>query len=221
MRSASFRSEQQVPIWSRPFSVINEQDSNRRHSSLLQWSAIATRALSVTEWQHVRSTVLNSGQHVTSSEMQSSVTPLHLPSPISSKFLQWMPMIRRLAAETWKPSIFNTFKVPLITLNLERKSGTSSYNNKFIIIKWQVWKKKCTEIIGSWHLDSLENSPQHWSFGDTCVLQWPRLSPMCLHCCTVKHQCSEISQYYIDQWKPPKFHSKFKTIKIQSWHCSM
>lgn len=126
VRSISSRLEQQVPIQSRPLSVINLQDSNWRHVRFLHLSAIATRALLVSRWQHVRSMVIRLTQPATSSETPSSVTHLHLLSPISTKFLQLRPIILRLGAKTWKPSSFSTVKLSLKSFNLERKSGASS-----------------------------------------------------------------------------------------------
>ena len=126
VRSISLRSGQQEPIWSRPFSVIREQDSNRRHSSFLQWSDIADRALSVRRSQHVRSIVLRSLQLDTSSQMPSSFTPWHLLRLISINFLQLRPITWRLEAVTWNPSSFKVFKVVFKTLSFETKSGARS-----------------------------------------------------------------------------------------------
>lgn len=100
VRSISSRLGQPVPIYSRPLSVIKLQDSNRRQTSFLLCSPMAIRALSVSMRQQVRSIDIKLTQPAASSEIPSSVTHLHLLSPISDKFLQLTPIILRLEAET-------------------------------------------------------------------------------------------------------------------------
>jgi hypothetical protein len=81
VRSISLRLGQQVAIRFSPFSFIKEHDSNRKHSRILQLSAIESSALLVTRLQHVRSIVLRSLHRATRDEIPPSVTPLHLLSP--------------------------------------------------------------------------------------------------------------------------------------------
>lgn len=131
VRSIFSRLAQQAPIRLIPFSVISEQDSNKRVSSLLQEFAIETRELSVSSRQQVRSIEFRSTQLDTSSETPSSVMPLHLPSPIFVKCLQLAPMICRLVTETWDPSSFNVRKPFVKPPNLDKKSGVRSYIVKF------------------------------------------------------------------------------------------
>ena len=135
VRSISLRLGQQVAIRFSPFSFIKEHDSNRKHSSILQLSAIESSALLVMRLQHVRSIVLRSLHWATRDEIPSSVTPLHLLSPISTNLLQLSPMAWRRESETSRPSSFNIVKVSFSVANLDRKRCPISY--KYNINKLQ------------------------------------------------------------------------------------
>jgi len=126
VRSISLRWEQRVVIRSSPFSLIKGQDSSWRHSIFLQFSAIAARASFVRRWQHVTSIVLKSQQWATSETIPSSVMPLHLLSPISTKFLQVEPIAWRFEAKISRPSSLKTVKVSPIVDNLLRRQVSIS-----------------------------------------------------------------------------------------------
>jgi len=130
VRSISLRLGQQVAICFIPFSFIKEQDSNRKHSSILQLSAIEWSALLVMRLQHVRLIVFRSLHRATRDEIPSSVTPLHLLSPISTRLLQPSPKAWRRESETPRPSSFNTVKVSFSVANLDRKHCPISYKFK-------------------------------------------------------------------------------------------
>lgn len=93
--------------------MIILQDSSFKQVRFRQESDIEMIAASVIDWQHVKSRVFKLTHPQTSCMMPMLVTPVHLLSPIFSKFLQFKLNVWKQESETRAPSsliVFRFFK---------------------------------------------------------------------------------------------------------------